>query len=333
MGGGDLNMKKSWHPLTMTNLERVWKAEQARDAEKKRIAELRQQLADERAREEVEHMAVDAGLKQRSDRLEWMYRGPAATVDREAYLLGKKIDKAVDQGLQAAEQEREALASGPGALFASADTDVAVDLAAKIREDPLFAIRKKEEERKRALLNNPLKLGQLRKTLEEERRRRKSKKSSSKRVSPSPPPVDDRRTKHAHRSEVGARQDEQKGSAREERRTLYRDETKGMRRKEHGRSHVEHSRMMHRDERQESGARHRHVSSKHARCRSRSPISARPQERRRLDSAELERRRHEMQQNAVWAEGERDKRLRHAAEQDHKEEHRAEGRRHPGFIE
>ena len=71
-----MNMKKSWHPLTMTNLERVWKAEQARDAEKKRIAELRQQLADERAREEVEHMAVDAGLKQRSDRLEWMYRGP-----------------------------------------------------------------------------------------------------------------------------------------------------------------------------------------------------------------------------------------------------------------
>lgn len=331
MGGGDLNMKKSWHPLTMTNLERVWKAEQARDAEKKRIAELRQQLADERAREEVEHMAVDAGLKQRSDRLEWMYRGPVATVDREAYLMGKKIDKAVDQGLQAAEQEREALASGPGALFASADTDVAVDLAAKIREDPLFAIRKKEEERKRALLNNPLKLGQLRKTLEEERKRRKSKKSSSsKRVSSSPPPVDDRHMKHARRSEVGACQDEQKVSAREERRMPYRDETKGVRREKHGRSYAEHSRMVHRDERQESGARHRQVSSKQGRSRSRSPISARPRER---PCAELERRRHEMQQNAVWAEGERDRRLQRAADKDHKEEHRMEGRQHPGFIE
>jgi hypothetical protein len=24
MGGGDLNMKKSWHPLLMKNQERVW---------------------------------------------------------------------------------------------------------------------------------------------------------------------------------------------------------------------------------------------------------------------------------------------------------------------
>ena len=29
MGGGDLNMKKSWHPVLLTNQERVWKAEKA----------------------------------------------------------------------------------------------------------------------------------------------------------------------------------------------------------------------------------------------------------------------------------------------------------------
>ena len=341
MGGGDLNMKKSWHPLTMTNLERVWKAEQARDAEKKRIAELRQQLADERAREEVERMAVDAGLKQHSDRLEWMYRGPMATVDREAYLLGKKIDKAVDQGLQAAEQEREALASGPGALFASGDTDVAVDLAAKIREDPLFAIRKKEEERKRALLNNPLKLGQLRKTLEEERRRRKVKKSTSKRVSPSPSPVAESRSlqhsKHTHRAERGSYQDDQKGSCRDEQRASYRDEPRELHREKHRRSYGEDSRPSYRNERQhkleEPRPCHRHVGGRHGRSRSRSPIRSRPSERRKLGSAELERRCHEMQQNAAWAEGERDRRLRRAADQDHKEQRLEEGTQHPAFIE
>lgn len=299
----------------MANLERVWKAEQERDAEKKRIAELRQQLADERAREEVEHMAVDAGLKQRSDRLEWMYRGPAATVDREAYLLGKKIDKAVDQGLQAAEQEREALASGPGALFATGGTDVAVDLAAKIREDPLFAIRKKEEERKRALLNNPLKLGQLKKTLEEERRRRKTKKSS-KRVSLSPDPVvGPGDAKHAHRS------DRQKDLVREEPRERHR------------RSYTETSRLRSRDERHRKREESWPTHSKHGRSRSRSPLRTHTSERRKLDSAELERRRREMQQNAAWAEGERDRRLRRAAEQDHEEQRLGEGKQHPAFIE
>ena len=27
MGGGDLNMKKSWHPVLLVNQEKVWKAE------------------------------------------------------------------------------------------------------------------------------------------------------------------------------------------------------------------------------------------------------------------------------------------------------------------
>ena len=29
MGGGDLNMKKSWHPVLLVNQERVWKAEKS----------------------------------------------------------------------------------------------------------------------------------------------------------------------------------------------------------------------------------------------------------------------------------------------------------------
>lgn len=346
-----MNMKKSWHPLTMTNLERVWKAEQARDAEKKRIAELRQQLADERAREEVEHMAVDAGLKQRSDRLEWMYRGPMAVVDRDAYLLGKKIDKAVDRGLQAAEQEQEALASGPGALFATGDTDVAVDLAAKIREDPLFAIRKKEEERKRALLDNPMKLGQLRKSLEEDRRRRKVKKSSSKRMSRSPspvarsrsPPLRREHTKRSHRAER-YHQDQGREHYKDEQRGSYRDDHSGSYRERPQGSYMEENRHSYRDERhhklEESRPPHRREGGKHGHSRSRSPIrtcppvtSTRPAERRKVDSAELERRRQEMQQNATWAEGERDRRLRRAEQQDHKEQHLEEGKQHPKFIE
>lgn len=55
-------MKKSWHPLTMQNLERVWKAEQKHEAEQKRIAELQQEIKEERNREEMKQYAVDTGL-------------------------------------------------------------------------------------------------------------------------------------------------------------------------------------------------------------------------------------------------------------------------------
>lgn len=58
----------------------------------------------------------------------------------------------------------QALATGPGALFiegGSAGANNATDLAVKVREDPLFHIRKKEEEAKKKLASNPIKLKQL----------------------------------------------------------------------------------------------------------------------------------------------------------------------------
>lgn len=61
MGGGDLNLKKSWHPQTLKNIERVWKAEQKHDAERKKIDELQKELKEERAREEITRYAQETG--------------------------------------------------------------------------------------------------------------------------------------------------------------------------------------------------------------------------------------------------------------------------------
>ena len=46
----------------MQNLERVWKAEQRHDAEQKRIQELQTEIKEERARQEMQQMAIDAGV-------------------------------------------------------------------------------------------------------------------------------------------------------------------------------------------------------------------------------------------------------------------------------
>ena len=58
----------------------------------------------------------------------------------------------------------QALASGPGALFvedSAGGAASAADLAIKVREDPLFLIKQKEEEAKKKLASNPIKLKQL----------------------------------------------------------------------------------------------------------------------------------------------------------------------------
>lgn len=69
------NSKKAWHPNTLKNQERVWKAEQAAAEEKKRIMELQRERAEERDREELNEVAkrVAGGNSSNENRLHWMY--------------------------------------------------------------------------------------------------------------------------------------------------------------------------------------------------------------------------------------------------------------------
>ncbi|KAG5855076.1 pre-mRNA-splicing factor CWC25 homolog [Anguilla anguilla] len=183
MGGGDLNLKKSWHPQTLKNIERVWKAEQRHEAERKKIEELQKELRDERAREEITRYAQETGtLKKKNDRLDWMYQGPGGQVSRDEYLLGRPIDKQITQQYEEPESGPSAQTGLlPGSIFCLTTPASTLDLATKIREDPLFAIRKREEEKKREVLTNPVKMKKIKEMLQrslekKEKRRKKDKK-------------------------------------------------------------------------------------------------------------------------------------------------------------
>ena len=63
------NLKKSWHPQTLRNVEKVWKAEQKAEAESKKIEQLRKELEEERAREDMQRHAVQQGIAK------WVWRG------------------------------------------------------------------------------------------------------------------------------------------------------------------------------------------------------------------------------------------------------------------
>lgn len=192
MGGGDLNLKKSWHPSTMKNMEKVWKAEQEKNQEKKRIAELKREIAMERDREDMTKYAMEQGVIEKKDdkKLDWMYKGPNDMVNREDYLLGRPIDKSFEQVAQAQKDADLNRASKnhveyecipPSLRFFSGNEQV--DLARKMQEDPLYAIKKKETETRSQLLKNPVKLKKLKELLEQQAKKKETKKKSKKKKS------------------------------------------------------------------------------------------------------------------------------------------------------
>ncbi len=165
MGGGDLNFKKSWHPSTFANLKKVWEAEQTNVKEQQKLAELRKEKEAEREIEDMRRLQQAAGLiSKQSDRVEWMYSGANAnsTSMTEEFLLGRRRfgqegtkdfssseTTDVAKSLGAIDQRR----SGP--LSASQRANTSSEMEAKIREDPLFAIKRREQEIVQDIVKNP----------------------------------------------------------------------------------------------------------------------------------------------------------------------------------
>ncbi|KAJ2082824.1 RNA-splicing factor [Coemansia sp. RSA 988] len=152
MGGGDLNMKKSWHPLTLANQRRVAEEKRKAAEEEQRAARLQKELREERQREEMERLNATV-TKKKINKLEWMYNAPStgapqSTEDLEEYLLGKKDAK----DLTAQKTAENDAVSRPedkwkSGLFAfsnrNANNDK--DAAAKAMEDPLAEIQRREQ--------------------------------------------------------------------------------------------------------------------------------------------------------------------------------------------
>jgi hypothetical protein len=178
MGGGDLNLKKAWHTQKMVNIEKVWLAEQKRLKEEQTIEQLKKERKEDRERQELLKLQEQAGLiKPRLDRVEWLYNNQGIkeendSKEREDYLLGRKrIDEKTLQSKEA--DDGKALTGFKGSYLSEKFNDqwqpftgITPEneekvIKTKIREDPLFAIKKKEKEMLDQLVRNPLKLKEV----------------------------------------------------------------------------------------------------------------------------------------------------------------------------
>ncbi|KAI5297043.1 hypothetical protein KEM56_005127, partial [Ascosphaera pollenicola] len=97
--GGDLNLKKSWHPVLQKNQERVWIEQKRALEERKRIEQMQRERAEERQIQELQRLQEASGGTKRLERVEWMYNGPSdsggtgaggTSEELEGYLLGKR---------------------------------------------------------------------------------------------------------------------------------------------------------------------------------------------------------------------------------------------------
>ncbi|KAF4952281.1 hypothetical protein FSARC_12687 [Fusarium sarcochroum] len=163
MGGGDLNLKKSFHPALRRNQQVVWDEEQKALAERKRTQQRVNELKEERAKEEVQRQLEAAGGRKRVDRVEWMYQGPndgqtGTTEETEAYLLGKRRIDNLIKGTEHKKLEKDA---GTESFMALQNANTARDTASKIRDDPLLAIKRQEQAAYEAMMNDPAKRRRL----------------------------------------------------------------------------------------------------------------------------------------------------------------------------
>ncbi|KAJ4150277.1 hypothetical protein LMH87_011034 [Akanthomyces muscarius] len=99
MGGGDLNLKKSFHPTLRRNQAAVYDEEQKALAERKRTQQRIDEIKEERAKEELQRQLEAAGGKKRVDRVDWMYQGPtdgqADTKDATAITAAIETESAI----------------------------------------------------------------------------------------------------------------------------------------------------------------------------------------------------------------------------------------------
>ena len=181
--GGDLNLKKSWHPVLMSNQKRVWEEEQKALEERKKIDLIMKERAEERQIQELQDLQEAAGGKKRQSRVDWMYNGPSSdqvgtTEEMEGYLLGKRR---IDGLLKGSEGQKLEKAATEESFIALQSANTLRDTAAKVREDPMLAIKKQEQAAYEAMMNDPVKRRMLLKAAsqeeykspERERKRRK----------------------------------------------------------------------------------------------------------------------------------------------------------------
>eukprot|EP00635_Sarcinochrysidales_sp_CCMP3193_P009599 CAMPEP_0118905174 /NCGR_PEP_ID=MMETSP1166-20130328/9314_1 /TAXON_ID=1104430 /ORGANISM="Chrysoreinhardia sp, Strain CCMP3193" /LENGTH=397 /DNA_ID=CAMNT_0006844443 /DNA_START=183 /DNA_END=1376 /DNA_ORIENTATION=- len=168
--------KKPWHVARVDNVEKVWLAEQKKDEEDKRVAELKKQIDEEREIDDLRRLQRDQGLvTDPKQKVEWLYEGPGSARVEE-YKLGKAyVATTAATELQKLE-DKEAV----GSTWLD-KSSAANETFARVNEDPLYKMRHSEKvDRDNKVVKNPLVMKRIKQQLKDELREYEQRKRAKK---------------------------------------------------------------------------------------------------------------------------------------------------------
>lgn len=221
--------KKTWHPGRIQNQEKVWLKEQEAAKEQQKLEDLKKQIEEERAREELDALAQAAGVKKREEKLDWMYQGGVGA-KLDANQRTDNDDTGRDRnGVENARADESVLAGGGGrtlpSFYEKDDPSSANEIWQRLHGDPLMIMKQQELQARRSIVSNPIKMDAIKKRVderhEEERRRRKEK-----------------RHRHHHREDRMERYDTEHKKGDSRHRRSSEDDRKEKRRKSRSRDDV-----------------------------------------------------------------------------------------------
>lgn len=120
------------------------------------MAEHTNELLAEKELAALNKLQVGAGLvdKPQAERLDWMYEQSAAQIKKtEEELMNAPVAGQKDKDIESVKQLQDRTA---GSLFLKSATRTNEDMLRKLREDPLFQIRREEQTARDNLMSNPL---------------------------------------------------------------------------------------------------------------------------------------------------------------------------------
>ncbi|RWS14185.1 pre-mRNA-splicing factor CWC25-like protein [Dinothrombium tinctorium] len=266
------------------------------------------------------------------NKIEFMYKNVSEIVDKEEYLLGRKVDKTFEFMRQEEEKQKGDFTVDENDFTKSlfdrqATSTVTVDLSTKVREDPLYEIKKKQVEERKKIMDNPIKMKRIKQLLESALKEDESDNNTDSSYSSDSSRSSDRDIKRRkHRKLSRERRPSSHRKHRESRSYRHKDASRRSSRKSSSRKHRHSSRERYSKSSSKSRERREERSNNDKQRESRSNMHQRllakknaKQEKRKMTDEELEKRRQEMMSNAAWREEQRKRNVRDLEEEEKRE--------------
>ena len=153
-GGGPMSFlnSKSWHTGGMKQRAAVWEKEQEQKKEDARVRELQLKVEEERAQQQLDRDLQAGGhAKAKVERVDFMYNTPMVARD-------DPLPAAAPAAAKAEEASKVERITAAPSIYQENTVKSNNEVWSRLNNDPLLAIRRREQEMRKEIVQNPVKM-------------------------------------------------------------------------------------------------------------------------------------------------------------------------------